>query len=79
MMRAATHSQTSPGMTAFGEKCRSLPKGIAVSQHRAWTAPPVQFVFAVAFAHPSAHAQTEARYRIAFSRSHQKRGPPVTA
>jgi len=28
-------------------------------------------------AHPAAAAQTEARYRISFSRSWQKRGPPL--
>jgi hypothetical protein len=27
--------------------------------------------------HPAGHVQTEARYRISFSRSSQKRGPPL--
>jgi hypothetical protein len=34
-------------------------------------------IFAGLVSHPSIQPQTEARYRVAFSRSRQKRGPPV--
>jgi hypothetical protein len=36
-----------------------------------------QVFFASIVKHPAIHAQTEALQRIAFSRSRQKRGPPV--
>lgn len=35
-----------------------------------------QVFFGDVLRHPAIHAQTEARYRISFSRSRQKRGPP---
>jgi hypothetical protein len=34
-------------------------------------------VFAALVSHPSVHVQTEAIGRVAFSRSSQKRGPPI--
>jgi hypothetical protein len=34
-------------------------------------------IFAAVVSHPSIHFQTEARYRVSFSRSRQKRGPPT--
>jgi hypothetical protein len=34
-------------------------------------------IFAELVSHPSIHRQTEAKYRVSFSRSRQKRGPPV--
>jgi hypothetical protein len=34
-------------------------------------------IFASLLSHPAVQAQTEARYRVSFSRSHQKRGPPA--
>ncbi|MEO8051892.1 MAG: hypothetical protein ABI833_15860 [Acidobacteriota bacterium] len=36
-----------------------------------------QHFFAGIVSHPAAHAQTEALYRISYSRTGQKRGPPV--
>jgi len=38
---------------------------------------PSAAVFAALLSHPSIQFQTEARYRVSFSRSHQKRGPPA--
>lgn len=35
-----------------------------------------QLFFAAIVSHPVAHEQTEARFRISFARSRQKRGPP---
>ncbi len=34
-------------------------------------------IFAAVVRHPSIQFQTEARYRVSFSRSRQKRGPPI--
>ena len=36
-----------------------------------------QAIFAAIVSHPAVQAQTEARYRVSFSRSHHKRGPPA--
>lgn len=36
-------------------------------------------IFASVVSHPSIHIQTEARYRVSFNRSRQKRGPPCLA
>ena len=33
-------------------------------------------IYASILNHPACHAKTEARFRISFDRSHQKRGPP---
>jgi hypothetical protein len=38
---------------------------------------PCAAVFAALLSHPSIQFQTEARYRVSFSRSNQKRGPPA--
>lgn len=34
-------------------------------------------VFGILVSHPAIHVQTEARYRVSFSRESQKRGPPL--
>ena len=60
------------------ERCPHFPSGsasLAASGMVAVT--PAQAVFAAIVSHPAAHAQTEARYRISFSRAWQKRGPPA--
>lgn len=62
--------------TAVGARCPAFPKA---------TAAPTLHDFAVSaaggaetpvFVHPTSAPQTEARYRVAFARSRQKRGPP---
>jgi hypothetical protein len=60
----------------MGARCPSAPKAFAVAGGQAWTPGPEQSVVAVVVAHPAGRAQTEARYRISFGRSRQKRGPP---
>jgi hypothetical protein len=64
-------------LAALHAKCPAFPKATAAGL---WQ--PAFFVrtesrFAEVVAHPTALPQTEARYRIAFNRSRQKRGPPV--
>ena len=58
-------------------RCEMFGKGgVTPAVAKAIVTPTVHFVAATLTSHPSAVAQTEARYRISFSRSRQKRGPP---
>src|SRR5579859_2814767 len=60
-----------------GPRCPMNPKAVPASHgQQKWTLGPEQSQFAAVVAHPSARPQTEARYRISFGRSRQKRGPP---
>ena len=64
-------------LAALHAKCPAFPKATAVT-----TAQLAFFVrtpsrFAEIVAHPNAQPQTEARYRVSFSRARQKRGPPT--
>jgi hypothetical protein len=68
----------SGGANFIQERCPHFPPGsasLAASGMVAVT--PAQADFAAIVSHPAAHAQTEARYRISFSRAWQKRGPPA--
>jgi len=69
---------TSPGASFIQERCLHFPLG-STSLAASGTADvtPAQVVFASIVSHPAAHAQTEARYRVSFSRAWQKRGPPA--
>ena len=63
---------------AVRQQCPYYPSGGAVPMHAfAAVQQNSQMFFAAILSHPAAHAQTEARYRVSFSRSGQKRGPPV--
>jgi hypothetical protein len=58
-------------------RCPYYSVGRAVPAHGKVPLPrAAQMTFALVISHPAGHAQTEARYRISFSRSAQKRGPP---
>jgi hypothetical protein len=68
----------SQGASFIQERCPHFPSGsasLAASGTAAVT--PAQGVFAPVVSYPSAHAQTEAHYRVSFSRAWQKRGPPA--
>src|SRR5579863_7980448 len=68
----------SPGASFIQERCPHFPLGsasLAASESAAVT--PAQVVFAAIVSHPAAHAQTEAHYRVSFSRAWHKRGPPA--
>ena len=58
-------------------KCPFFPNGTVVppASKEARTSPALVF-FAAIVSHPTAHEQTEAQYRVAFSRARHKRGPP---
>jgi hypothetical protein len=76
--RCALANPASQGASFIQERCPHFPSGsaaLAASEMASVT--PSQAVFAAIVSHPAAHAQTEARYRISFSRAWQKRGPPA--
>jgi hypothetical protein len=63
---------------AIRQTCPSFPVAIAAPACANLALPrPSAAVFAALLSHPSIQFQTEARYRVSFSRSHQKRGPPA--
>jgi hypothetical protein len=68
----------SQGASIIQERCPHFPSGSAALMASGIAAvTPAQAVFAAIVSHPAAHAPTEARYRISFSRAWQKRGPPA--
>jgi len=75
MSTAGTSGQA---LQAAPQHCPYYPTGSAVPVHSFAAVPQsAQTFFAAIQSHPAVHAQTEARYRVSFSRSSQKRGPPV--
>jgi hypothetical protein len=49
---------------------------VFASHHPAPALPTAEATYAAVVSHPSLHAQTESRWRVARDRSRQKRGPP---
>ena len=70
--------QTGTRVTAPLEKCPFFPhKGLAVTVQSHVIAPsPAGAFYADLQSHPACTAQPEARQRISFDQSSQKRGPP---
>jgi hypothetical protein len=64
------------GFASLRQRCLSYPRAAAVAGRVHVFVAETQMRFAEIVAHPSAQPQTEARYRISFGRSRQKRGPP---
>lgn len=59
------------------EKCPYAPFLTQAPAHLIFThGEPEAAIYAGILSHPACHAQTEARLRISFDRSRQKRGPP---
>lgn len=76
---AEPESQSASDKIVSG-KCAQFPGANSLpTSFESGTVRAVQATFAAIVSHPTAHAQTEARYRISFSRSSQKRGPPSPA
>ena len=76
--RCALVNLASQGASFIQERCPHFPSGsasLAASEMASVT--PSQAIFGAIVSHPAAHAQTEARYRVSFSRAWQKRGPPA--
>jgi hypothetical protein len=67
-----------PAIKSVRPQCPLFLKGgAAPASGKAGTMSPGRVFFAAIVSHPTAHAQTEAQYRVSFSRSWQERGPPV--
>ena len=70
---------TAPG-TNFGvmmERCPVYPKALPVATQHPFALEAASGVVTGLFAHPASLPQTQAKFRVSFSRSRQKRGPPV--
>jgi hypothetical protein len=71
-------SSSGPSLQADGQKCPNFPKsGAAPAYSKIAFLQTFQTVSGLVLSHPAGQTQTEARYRISFSRSRQKRGPPA--
>jgi hypothetical protein len=74
----ALASMDTHGVSFIQQRCPQFPLGgVALAASGMAAVTPSQSLFAAIVTHPAAHAQTEARYRISFSRAWQKRGPPA--
>jgi hypothetical protein len=76
--RCALANLASQGPSFIQERCPHFPSdsaSLAASEMASVT--PSQLAFAAIVSQPAAHAQTEAHYRVSFSRARQKRGPPA--
>lgn len=71
------HHDVNHSIGAIYEKCPYSSRiSTAASNSQTFTLHRGEVFFGAILSHPAIHAQTEARYRISFSRSRQKRGPP---
>jgi hypothetical protein len=64
-------------ISTIAPKCPSWPKSAAVTWPNGLASAQTQSIRETLFAHPESAPQSEARYRVAFVRSRQKRGPPA--
>ena len=68
----------SSGPVIQAGRCPLFPGTNAAVAHRTTGVPRIsEAIFCGVVSHPAAHPQTEARYRISYSRADQKRGPPA--
>jgi hypothetical protein len=75
--RCAKIDKSGTGLKAVGLRCAEFPKAGAFLVHFETALPGgSQLVFGALLRHPAVVAQAAAGYRISFSRSRQKRGPP---
>ena len=65
------------GAAIIGSRCPRFPIASMIPQMLGFVAGDASNTGVDLFVRPAALPQTEARYRIAFARSRQKRGPPV--
>ncbi len=64
-------------ISTIAPKCPNWPTPTAAPWPNDFVSPQTQAISTPLYAHPESAPQTEARYRIAFARSRQKRGPPA--
>jgi len=74
MMRNRTGQK---GFTTLTETCPCNPAGSCAVHSVTYKPETAKQFYAQMVSHPACAAQTEALCRIAFLRSHQKRGPPA--
>ncbi len=72
-----TTDPTARTVSSIAPKCPNFPKAIAATQLTAFTPEVTRSTGTPLYAHPAAAPQTAARYRVAYARSRQKRGPPI--
>src|ERR1035438_9454472 len=76
--QAKEESSSEPAFRAVRATCPYFPSSGAVPRYPGAAKPEASpAIFACLVSHPAIHAQGEARYRISFNRTHQKRGPPI--
>lgn len=76
-MQDAMQESSGPAVRSVAEKCPYPPgRGAALAFGKTPLPRAARTVVAALVSHPAGHAQTEARYRVSFSRVRQKRGPP---
>jgi hypothetical protein len=77
MQDGETQDASGPGMKSVAEKCPYAPgRGAALAHGKTPLLRAAVTPLASLVSHPAGQAQTEARYRVSFSRVRQKRGPP---
>lgn len=77
-MQHVTPPQDGKQFKASGVRCPLFPKSLAAPGDSTQVLPPAsQSFYASVVAHPAIHAQVATFYRICWSRSQQKRGPPL--
>jgi hypothetical protein len=74
---SATADPGSRAISTIAPKCPNWPKSTPAPRPNDLTSTQPQGISTPLYAHPAAAPQTEARYRVAFTRSRQKRGPPA--
>ncbi|MGI8745430.1 MAG: hypothetical protein ACR2NN_23230 [Bryobacteraceae bacterium] len=80
MMNMAGQEESSSGLAvnAARQKCPNYPKAGAVQAYsKTVLLTSFQTMSALTLRHPAIQKQTETHYPISFSRSRQKRGPPI--
>jgi hypothetical protein len=71
-------SSSGPAVRAIRHACPYFPATTSVPGQSNTVLPEdSRAIFASLLSHPAVQAQTEARYHVSFSPSHQKRGPPA--
>ena len=64
-------------ISTIAPRCPNWPKSTPAPWPNDLASSQTQGISAPLYSHPKSAPQTEARYRVAFARSRQKRGPPV--
>jgi hypothetical protein len=74
---STTPDQDSRAISTIGPKCPNWPKSTPAPRPNDLASTQAQGISTSIYTHPASAPQIEARYRVAFARSRQKRGPPA--